>query len=78
LGKVLELNANPHRLDLDWRVLSYAKQKKVPISINPDAHSVEGLEHLCFGINIARKAGLTSDDVFNTLPLKKMESYLAS
>ena len=77
LGKIVELNSNPHRLDLDWRVLRYAKEKSVPVAINPDAHSIAGIDHLRYGVNIARKAGLTKSDVFNTMPVKKMEKALA-
>ena len=55
LGVVLELNANPHRLDLDWRWLKYAKDRDVKVSINPDAHKVEGLKDLLRGVGIARK-----------------------
>ena len=47
-GKAIELNADPHRFDMDWRHLALAKEKKVPISINPDAHSVEGLDVVPF------------------------------
>lgn len=76
LGKVMELNANPRRLDLDWRILSYAKEKAVPISINPDAHSVNGLNDIHFGVCMAQKGGLTAQDVFNTLSVSQMEKAL--
>ncbi len=75
--KIVELNANPHRLDLDWRILGYAKKKGVPVAINPDAHSIEGLSHIRYGVNIARKAGLTPKDVYNALTLSQMEKSLA-
>jgi DNA polymerase (family 10) len=66
-GKVLEINANPHRLDLDWRVCRAVKAKGVKVSINPDAHAVDGLSDVPFGVNVARKGGLTARDVINTL-----------
>lgn len=65
--KVVEINANPHRLDLDWRLCRYAKAKDVKVSINPDAHDTEGLEDVPFGVNVARKGGLEAADVVNTL-----------
>ena len=72
----IELNANPHRLDLDWRYCSHAKEKGVRVSINPDAHSVEGLRDVPYGVGIARKGWLEKRDVVNTLPLSEMERFL--
>lgn len=66
-GKIIEINANPHRLDLDWRHCRYAKARGVKVSINPDAHATEGLEDVPFGVNVARKGGLEPGDVVNTL-----------
>src|SRR5437867_3630407 len=57
-GKIVEINANPHRLDLDWRLCRYAKEQGVRVSINPDAHATEGLEDVPFGVNVARKGWL--------------------
>ncbi len=75
-GKCMELNASPHRLDLDWRILPYVKEKRVPVSINPDAHSTTGIEDIRFGVVMARKAGLESKNIWNTMPLKQMERRL--
>jgi DNA polymerase (family 10) len=75
-GKIVEINANPHRLDLDWRLCGYAKEKGVQFSINPDAHSTEGLEDVPFGVNVARKGGVTAQDVVNTLPVEAMAAKL--
>lgn len=72
----IELNANPYRLDLDWRWWRQATEKGVRCVINPDAHSVSGLQHLRFGVDIARKGGLTKEDVVNTFSLKKMYNIL--
>jgi len=66
-GKIVEINANPHRLDLDWRLCGYAKEQGVKVSINPDAHATEGLEDVPFGVNVARKGRLEPSDVINTL-----------
>ena len=71
-GTFIELNADPHRLDMDWRWWRLAKEKGVKCVINPDAHSTEGLQNLYFGIGSARKGWLTKNDVVNCLPLKKV------
>lgn len=68
-GKMLELNANPRRLDLDDVACATAKSLGVPIVISSDAHSTEGLSVLRYGILQARRAGLTKGDVANTRPL---------
>ncbi len=78
LGVVLELNANPHRLDLDWRWLKYAKDRDVKVSINPDAHKVEGLKDLLRGVGIARKGWLEPHDVINTMEPGEVARFLAS
>ncbi|MBI3292159.1 MAG: DNA polymerase/3'-5' exonuclease PolX [Elusimicrobia bacterium] len=75
-GVVVELNANPHRFDLDWRWGQLAKKLGVKISINPDAHSTEGLKDVRYGVGIARKAWFTASDVINTLPVAKMVKFL--
>ncbi|TAL10067.1 MAG: DNA polymerase/3'-5' exonuclease PolX [Nitrospirae bacterium] len=75
-NKIVEINANPHRLDLDWRLCGYAKERGVQFSINPDAHSTEGLADVPFGVNVARKGGVTAADVVNTLPVEVVASRL--
>jgi DNA polymerase (family 10) len=75
-GTWIELNAAPKRLDLDWRWWPLAKEKGVKCVINPDAHSVERLQELWFGVGAARKGWLTKDDVMNCLPLGKIEAEL--
>jgi len=77
-GTIIELNANPRRLDMDWRWWPQAKAKGVKCSINPDAHSTAGLQDLVFGIGAARKGWLTKDDVINTLPLSRVLPVLAA
>jgi DNA polymerase (family 10) len=78
LGKGIEINAHPLRLDLDWRLLKYAKEKKVPIFINPDAHNTEGLKDVSYGVGIARKGWLEAKDVVNTWDLKRVEKLLGT
>ncbi len=74
-GVAIELNANPHRFDIDWRYGKYAKERGVMISINPDAHSVEGLADMRYGVGIARKGWLEKTNVLNTLPLAEIERF---
>ncbi len=62
----IELNAHPYRLDIDYTLIPRALDAGIRISINPDAHSLDGLEHVRYGIQIARKGGLTATDCFNT------------
>jgi len=72
-GTVLELNSNPHRLDLNDQWLKRAKDDYgVSFAINTDAHSREGLHNLTFGLATARRGWLTKDDVINTLPLQDL------
>ncbi|MBN1475074.1 MAG: DNA polymerase/3'-5' exonuclease PolX [Syntrophaceae bacterium] len=75
-GKAIELNANAHRLDLDWRHCIYAKRKGVKIAINPDAHQIAGLHDVSFGIKIARKGWLSKEDCLNCMDLQKIKEYL--
>ena len=66
VGVSVELNADPHRLDLDWRYCRRAKELGVTIEIGPDAHSVPGLDNVHFGIGLARKAWLEAGEILNT------------
>lgn len=76
LGKVIEINADPHRLDLDWRHLKYSRAKGVRIAINPDAHNIHGLRNVFYGVGIARKGWLESKDIINTMDIDLMECFL--
>jgi DNA polymerase (family X) len=76
-GVVVEINANPHRLDLDWRYLRYAAERGVLIAINPDAHSVAGLDDVLYGVNAARKGGLGPRQVLNTWTVDEVDAFLA-
>ena len=64
-GVGIEINADPHRLDLDWRVLRRAREAGVMISIGSDAHNLAGLANVEYGVGIARKGGLGPDDILN-------------
>jgi DNA polymerase (family 10) len=76
-GTWIELNCNPYRFDLDWRLWPYANSKGVKCAINPDAHRNEHAGFLRLGVGIARKGWLTPADVVNTLPLGKLRKELA-
>jgi len=67
-GTVLELNANPHRLDLDWEWVARAKAAGCRFAINPDAHTIQGCDDVRYGVLQARKAGLRVADVVNSAP----------
>jgi DNA polymerase (family 10) len=73
-GVALEINADPHRLDLDWRVVRRTRERGAAISIGADAHNVAGIANVEFGVGTARKGWLGPDDVLNTLPV---EQFLA-
>jgi DNA polymerase (family 10) len=75
-GKMIEINAQPLRLDLDWIHVKRAKSLGIPIVINPDAHSPDELSLTSFGVNVARRGWLTKEDVFNTRSLKEVMKEL--
>ncbi len=77
-GCAVELNANPQRLDLHDRHLAMAKERGVVVSLSPDAHSTAGLRHVQYGVAIARRAGLTPDDVLNCMPLDALLAWLSA
>jgi len=65
-------------LDIDWRWIDYALEKGVLISIDPDAHTVEGYEDCRYGVLVAQKAGLTAEKNLSSCSLAEFEKYLAS
>jgi DNA polymerase (family 10) len=73
-GVALEINADPHRLDLDWRALRRTRDHGVPVSVGADAHSLAGIKNVEFGVAVARKGWLGPDDVLNARPV---EGFLA-
>jgi len=72
---VIEINANPLRLDLDWRWHRYALEKGVLLSVNPDAHRTEGFHDMRYGILVARKGGLSADKCLNAFSLEEITEY---
>ena len=72
---VIEINANPWRLDLDWRWIRYAIEKGVRLSINPDAHEKEAYADMRYGVMVARKGGLTRDMTLNALSADALAIY---
>jgi len=75
-GVAIELNANPYRLDLDWRFVRRAVQRGVLISINPDAHAMQELENVRWGVEVARKGWLTADSCLNAKSLPEFSDWL--
>lgn len=75
---LVEINANPYRLDLDWVFVKRARSLGVRLVINPDAHETAGLEDLRFGVATARRGWLEAKNVFNTLPLQTIQKKLGS
>jgi DNA polymerase (family 10) len=76
-GTIIEINAHPSRLDLDWRLCRYAKEKGMLFAINPDAHHIDGLKDVRYGVGIARKGWLEKKDILNTSTLRDVEKYLS-
>ena len=74
-GKIIELNANPYRLDMDWRLWRKAAEKGLLCAINPDGHSADGLGYYRAGVTAARKGWLTADKVLNTWTRKRVSEY---
>jgi DNA polymerase (family 10) len=65
VGVAVELNADPHRLDLDWRHLITAKRRGAIVALGPDAHSVNALDNVAVGVGMARKGWLEATDLLN-------------
>jgi DNA polymerase (family X) len=77
-GIALEINADPHRLDLDWRLLRRARDAGVAISIGADAHSISNLTYMEYGVAMARKGWLAPEDVLNTRPVDQFMAVARS
>jgi DNA polymerase (family 10) len=73
---VIELNAHPRRLDIDWRWIDYALEKNVLISIDPDAHSINGFNDIKYGVLAAQKGGLSKEQNLSSFSLEQFEEYL--
>ncbi len=77
-GKAIELNCSPHRLDLDWRWLSLCEEMHVPVPLCPDAHQIEGLWDIRFGIEVAAKGPLTAANCPSTWNVEQFLSWCRS
>jgi len=76
-GTILEINANPYRLDLDWRFYQQAKKQGVVFAINPDAHAIDEIDNMVYGVAMARKGGLMASDIVNTYQGADLGKFLA-
>jgi DNA polymerase (family 10) len=76
-GVSIELNASPYRLDLDWRYIYEAMDKGIFVSINPDAHSIAGIQDMQWGVKVGRKGGLLKELTLNALPLDDIKNFFA-
>jgi DNA polymerase (family 10) len=75
-GVAIELNANPLRLDIDYKWMDYCMEKEVWVSINPDAHSRAQVDYVKYGVNAARKGGLKVQYCLNALSLDQFTKWL--
>ncbi len=75
-GIAIEINAHPRRLDMDWRWIEYAIEKNVLLSINPDAHNLDGFNDIKYGVLAAQKGGLTKEHNLSSFSLQQFEEYL--
>lgn len=74
---VIEINANPHRLDLDWSWVAYAMDKGALLSINPDAHTIEGFDDIRYGVTAAQKGGLTPSYNLSSFTLEQFDAFVS-
>ena len=74
-GVAVEINADPHRLDLDWRYVRDALTRGVTLEIGPDAHSERGLDYMAYGVGMARKGWTTAADVLNARPVEDVLAF---
>lgn len=75
---VIEINAHPRRLDMDWRWIDYALNKRVLLSINPDAHALDGFDDVKWGVLAAQKGGLTKENNLSSFNLQQFTEWLNS
>jgi DNA polymerase (family 10) len=73
---VIEINANPQRLDMEWQWVDYAIEKDVLLSVNPDAHSTDEFQNIKYGVLVAQKGGLTKEGNLSSYSLKEFEKFL--
>ena len=70
------MNAHPRRLDIDWKWIDYAIEKNVLLSIDPDAHSLDGYDDIKYGVLAAQKGGMTKENNLSSFGLKEFEEWL--
>jgi DNA polymerase (family 10) len=75
-GVVIEINASPYRLDMDWRYIQYALEKNVLLSINPDAHALDEFQNIKYGVLVAQKGGLTKQHNLSSFSRDEFEAFL--
>ena len=73
---VIEINAHPVRLDMDWRWIDYALERGVILSINPDAHALEEFQNIKYGVLVAQKGGLTKRNNLSSFSKEEFEQFL--
>ncbi|MEB3298291.1 MAG: helix-hairpin-helix domain-containing protein [Candidatus Sericytochromatia bacterium] len=76
-GVHIEINGNPQRLDIDWRQIRAARATGVTFCLSPDAHSIPGIGHVRYALDMARKGGLKAADILNSKPLDALREFLA-
>src|SRR4029077_14602445 len=74
-GVAIEINADPHRLDLDWRQVLEARDVGVTVSIGADAHSVAGMANVTVGVGVARKGWVEAEDVLNARDIESFRRF---
>ncbi|MBD0377369.1 MAG: DNA polymerase/3'-5' exonuclease PolX, partial [Flavisolibacter sp.] len=74
---VIEINASPHRLDMDWRWIDYALERGILLSINPDAHTLDEFALIKYGVLVAQKGALTKEKNLSSFSRKEFEAFLA-
>jgi len=75
---VIELNAHPRRLDIDWKWIDYAIEKNVLLSIDPDAHALDGFDDIKYGVLAAQKGGMTKENNLSSFSIKQFEKFLSN
>jgi DNA polymerase (family X) len=75
---VIELNAHPRRLDIDWKWIDYAIEKGIMLSINPDAHALDGFDDIKYGVLAAQKGGMVKENNLSSLGIKEFEDFIST
>jgi DNA polymerase (family 10) len=75
-GVVIEINANPQRLDMKWEWVDYALKKNLFLSINPDAHTIDEFQNIKYGVLVAQKGGLTKENNLSSFSKNELEAFL--